>query len=288
MREKLWHIIHQMDLRIDSIKEPLLLTLAAGIREGLVDMLKDHAAGLVCEEWGKSCLVMLSNAFMKCTDREKIVYFLKLSEGPETSFCESVDAESPEELRALCEIQRDRICFFQAMKPLRDIMIHQLPEAERTEEEQLTAIREAMLDEQFDSLLMLYQKASFMKQSNFHSKRFHLSLRNEIPEETKQELIEEATRMRINRDYLQNSREAFANFFTEHLIFEENPGYMICKDTERRIETHANQRTSAEKEECRDQEGNPESSAFQTAYPQYGDRREKYAPGYRIHETESD
>ncbi len=288
MREKLWRIIHQLDLRIDSINDALLLTLAAGIRECLVDMLKDHAAGLVCDEWGKSCLTMLSNAFMKRTDREKILYFLKLTEGPDTSLCESIDVETPEEMRALCEMQRDRICFFQAMKPLRSTMIRQLPEAERIEEEQRAGTRETMLNEQFDNLLMLYQKASIMQQNSFHSRQFQLSLRNELPEKIKQELTEKATQIRINQDYLQNSREDFDKFYTEQRIFGEYPGYLMCKDTERRMKTHANQRTSAEKEECRDQEGNQESSALQTAHPQYGDWREKHAPGYRIHETESD
>lgn len=288
MREQLWNLIHQMDLRIDSINDPLLLTLAAGIRECLTDMLKDHAAGLACEEWGKSCLTLLSASFKHRPEREKILYFLKLSEGPDIPLYDGINTENPEKIRSLCEMQRDRICFFRTMKPLRNKAIHRLPETERIEEEHLAEMREMILEEQFSNLLMLYRKASFLQQNGLRSSRFHLSLRDEIPDTAKQKLAETMTRIRINQDLLQNSQEAFENYYDEQPIFEEIPGYMMCKDIERRMKTDENQRTPAEKEERRDQEGNQEPAAFQTAYPQHGDRREKHAPGYRLHEAESD
>ena len=279
-------VIHQMDLRLDELEDRFLLILGSGIRERLMDMLAEHADCPISDEWKEDCFRLLDKSFQESPEREKIMLFLKLSGEPGELKLHHINSDDTEKLRRLCEQQRNRLYFCRSMKTLRDEIIQKLPEADRMEEEQVAAVREMILEEQFDDLLLLYRKAAAMRQNRQRSDRFRLDLKEEIPPDERDVLVNHLVRIKTYREYLEQEQKKMESFFAQRRIIGQFPGYMNCKETERGMETDANRRDQTEKEERGDSEGNQEPPVLQSAGPQYGERREKNAPGCASYETE--
>ena len=279
-------VIHQMDLRLDELEDRFLLILGSGIRERLMDMLAEHADCPISDEWKEDCFRLLDKSFQESPEREKIMLFLKLSGEPGELKLHHINSDDTEKLRRLCEQQRNRLYFCRSMKTLRDEIIQKLPEADRMEEEQVAAVREMILEEQFDDLLLLYRKAAAMRQNRQRSDRFRLDLKEEIPPDERDVLVNHLVRIKTYREYLEQEQKKMESFFAQRRIIGQFPGYMNCKETERGMETDANRRDQTEKEERGDSEGNQEPPVLQSAGPQYGEWREKNAPGCASYETE--
>ena len=279
-------VIHQMDLRLDELEDRFLLILGSGIRERLMDMLAEHADCPISDEWKEDCFRLLDKSFQESPEREKIMLFLKLSGEPGELKLHHINSDDTEKLRRLCEQQRNRLYFCRSMKTLRDEIIQKLPEADRMEEEQVAAVREMILEEQFDDLLLLYRKAAAMRQNRQRSDRFRLDLKEEIPPDERDALVNHLVRIKTYREYLEQEQKKMESFFAQRRIIGQFPGYMNCKETERGMETDANRRDQTEKEERGDSEGNQEPPVLQSTGSQYGKRREKNAPGCASYETE--
>ncbi len=250
MSEKMLEMIHRIDLRIDQIEDPLLLLLAMGIREGLMDLLQRHAIGLIDEKWAKNCFALLSKSTEEFADREKILLFLKLIGDTDETLLKSINTEDAEKMRELCEIQRNRICFFRMMQPLRNEMIGRLPEVEGNEEERSAVLQEMKLMEQFEALLFLYRKAAAAKQNAYRFNQFEFIQQEEISEKARQAVEGKVHQIQMYQECIKTDREEFEKLFCKQRIKKRTHGYKYCGVTERRAETDVYQRIPTEKEEC--------------------------------------
>lgn len=288
MLEKNRQIIHRMDQRTDLLRDELLLKMAAGIRDGLMDMPDEQTEGLTDMEWEKLCEKLISRSAEELPLGEKIRMFLMLTGNCAVFFDPGEKTESPEVLLAACKAQRNRIRFFRMMKPLRNEMIQRLPEDERCEAESISRAQERMMDESMNAYLSLYRITSTDRQSRHRNDLLRRLERHCIPVGERQE--DEKIRAQIDafQEVLEETEKHFQIFLNSRRRMNETEGYEIYRTEERGNEDNDDQRNSAETEEHGNPEGTSETDASQLPSPQHGKQREKNVDVRAIFATESD
>lgn len=287
MQEKIRQIIHRMDRRTDLLRDGLLLKMAAGIRDGLMDMPDDQTTYLTDPAWEKLCEKLTSRSAESLSAGEKIHMFLNLT-GYFAASGLGEKADYFDKLRAACEAQRNRIRFLRIMKPLRNEMIRMLPEAERSEEESAAQTQERMMEEHLNAALFLYRLVSTDRRSRSCQDQLRRLERLRIPVDAQQEEENRLTRIHAIREFLEESENNLEFFLSRRRRMAETEGYELYRTEEGGKENDADQRNPAETEKHGSPERNPEEDASQPPSSQHGNRREKNAEIGAVPEAESD